>query len=561
MSSTTKKQLQEVEQLIIHGEFQEALSVIEEGLKKKGISKEAELSFLILKSEVAYYLGNLQEALQLAELVLKASKGLANVFPQLDALILIAISSWWVGKLSEGLETAEKGLEIISSATNLPAKAFAKRKAQLLLHKAVIITDLGDFEKGLELAKEALSFAEESGYKNVISPTLLMLGGIYRFLGETKKGEEHSERALDIATKIGNKFYIAYSYLFGLISVKVRRREYEQALDLYNKAFDLLEEIGSTLLLAYKNDMGLVYRSMFQLDKALECFQETLKYSELGKPLAYANIGYTYFLKYELEKAQEYYLKSMKIYEEMNDRRILPFNLYNLVLLSLELKNLTQAQKYLERLRQISNETGFERIGRVYRYVSILVLKASGDISDLVEATKLLSSFLAEEDLHSFWRLKALYSLLEIRIKELQLSTTDATLTEVKKQAIRLEVEAEEQQLRWLLGNVYRLQSQIALVELDAKKAIELLDKAQVIAEEIKNELLKKEIKEDQEKIEQQLNMLQKLQEQKAPLSETVKLVSLENSLKSIKQETVLEERDKETGEIIEYRKLFSLKL
>jgi len=324
----------------------------------------------------------------------------------------------------------------------------------------------------------------------------------------------------------------------------------------------LLEEIGSTLLLAYnKNDVGLVYRALFQLDKALECFQEALKYLEVVKHFAYVNIGYTYFLKYELEKAQEYYLKSMKICEERNDRRVLPNTLYNLVLLSLELRNLTQAKKYLERLEQISNETGFKRIDRWYRFASILVLKASGDISDLVEATKLLRSFLAEEDLPSFWRLDALYSLLEIRIKELQISSNESTFAEVKKQAIRLEVEAEEQQLRWLLGNVYRLQSQIALIELDAKKAIELLEKAQVIAEEIKNELLKKEIKEDQEKIEQQLNMLQKLQEQKAPLIETVKLVSLENSLKSIKQETVLEERDKETGEIIEYRKLFALKI
>ncbi|MHA1122422.1 MAG: tetratricopeptide repeat protein [Candidatus Heimdallarchaeota archaeon] len=458
--------------------------MINKSLKKK-TSKEEELRFLILKSEVAYYLGNLQETLQLAELVLKESKGLANVLLQLDALILIVGSSWWVNKLSEGLENAEKGLEIISSATNLPAKAIAKRKAQLLLWKANIIADLGDFEKGLELAKEALFFAEESGYKNVISLTLLLLGGVYRFLGEPKKGVEHSEKAFDIATKIGNKFYIAINYLFGLVQVKVRRREYEQALDLYNKAFDLLEEIGSTLLLAFKNDMGLVYRSMFQLDKALECFQEALKYSELVKPLAYTNIGYTYFLKYELEKAQEYYLKSKKIYEEMNERRVLPSNLYSLVLLSLELRNLTQAKKYLERLEQISNETGFERIGRMYRFASILVLKASGDINDLVEATKLLSSFLVEEDLPTGWRLDALYSLLEIRIKELQLSTTDATLAEVKKQVIRLEVEAEEQQLRWLLANVYRLQSQLALVEIDEKKAVELLQKAQVIAEEI----------------------------------------------------------------------------
>jgi len=323
----------------------------------------------------------------------------------------------------------------------------------------------------------------------------------------------------------------------------------------------LLEEIGSTSLLVFKNDMGVVYRSMFQLDKALECFQETLKYSELAKYIAYANIGYTYFLKYELEKAQEYYLKSMKISEETNERRILPVTLYYLVLLSLELKKFTQAQKYLERLGQISNETGFERIDRVYRYTSILLLKASSDFSDWGRAAELLQVLLKEEDLPSDWRLDALYSLLEIRIKELQLTTTDATLAEVKKQTIRLEVEAEEQQQRWLLGNVYRLQSQIALVELDAKKANELLEKAQVIAEEINVELLKKEIKKDQEKIEQQLSMLQKFQEQKAPIGETMKLVSLENTAQSIKQETVLEERDSETGEIVNYRKLFVLKL
>jgi len=185
-------------------------------LKKKDISKEAELSFLILKSEVAYYLGNLQETLQLAELMLKESKGLDNVLLQVDALFLIATSLLWFGKYSKGLETAEKGLEIISSATNLPAKAITKRKAQLLICKTHIIRELGDFEKSLELAKEALSFAEESGYKDIISHSLIILGGAYNFLGETKKGEEYYEKAFDIATKIGNKFYIAYSYLFGL---------------------------------------------------------------------------------------------------------------------------------------------------------------------------------------------------------------------------------------------------------------------------------------------------------------------------------------------------------
>lgn len=194
-------------------------------------------------------------------------------------------------------------------------------------------------------------------------------------------------------------------------------------------------------------------------------------------------------------------------------------------------------------------------------YSIVLLLKASGNISDWGRAAELLKAFLKEENLPSYLRFDALYALLEIHLKELHLSATEESLAKVRKQMIRLEVEAEEQQLPWMLANVYRLQSQLALIELDAQKAIELLEKAQSIAEEIDVELLKKEIREDQEKIEKQLGMWNKLQEQKAPINETLKHVSLEKIAKSIKQITVLEERDEETGKIIEYRKLFALKI
>ena len=101
----------------------------------------------------------------------------------------------------------------------------------------------------------------------------------------------------------------------------------------------------------------------------------------------------------------------------------------------------------------------------------------------------------------------------------------------------------------------------VALVELDAKKAIEFLEKSQTIAEEFDLELLRKRIKEDRDKIDNQLDMLNQLQEQKAPINESIKLVSLDSTAKDIKKDTILEERDEETGNIIEYRKLFTLKI
>jgi hypothetical protein len=73
LASTIKKELQEVEQLLIHGEFQKGLTLIEKNLKKKAISKEEKLGFLVLKSTILNDLGKHKEALETAEKALKDS--------------------------------------------------------------------------------------------------------------------------------------------------------------------------------------------------------------------------------------------------------------------------------------------------------------------------------------------------------------------------------------------------------------------------------------------------------------------------------------------------------
>ncbi|NHJ46892.1 MAG: tetratricopeptide repeat protein, partial [Asgard group archaeon] len=339
MSSNAKKQLEEVKQHIIHGRFQEGLKVIEANLKKKDISIEDKLAFLNFKAEIFYYLGNLQEALQLADQVLNESEKLDNLLLKVDALTFKSSALYWLAKVKEGIEIAEKGLKIISEIKNLPMKELAERKARLLLLKTQFKFQLGDFEKGIDVIKEALSYAEESGNKFIISHSLALLGYLYMYLeNKLEKNEEYLEKAHIIATDLGNNFLlsqisISYAHLSN------RRRKHEEAIDFFNKAFSLSKEIGSTLLLLYIHDMGNVYLSLYQLDKALECYQESLKYGVILKHIPYINIGYIYFLKNELEKAQEYYQKSLKISEEIGDRRVLPNILFNLISLSIELKN------------------------------------------------------------------------------------------------------------------------------------------------------------------------------------------------------------------------------
>jgi tetratricopeptide (TPR) repeat protein len=548
--------LQEVEKLLIHGEFQEGLKLIEKNLKNKNITKEEKLGFLVLKSTYLNELGKHKEALETVETVLKESGKIDNILLHVDALIEKAMAANNLsGKIDEIGSIIDKGFELLETTKLVfPEKELIKRKALLINYKGLHLFFLGNPKESKKLLEESVSLARKSGDKRILAWALFGIGF-------TAKNKDYAEEAHKIALETGNKLLLALTY-YCLAVFSYSKHDYYEAIELMEKFFTLLDEVGSTFIKEENyNDLGVYYRATNQLDKALECFHRALKGSRTLSYMKLSNIGYTYLLKNELEEAQKYYLEALEKSEETKEFRSYPRILYQLVSISIELKEFTQAQKHLKHLEQISKETGLEQFSLHAHFASILLLKTSGEISVLAEAIKLLKEALAKEDLHPHWRLEALYSLLEIRLKELQLSATKETLAEAKKQAIRLEVEAEERQYRWLLGNVYRLQSQLALIEMDAETSFELLTKAETIAEETKNEFLKEKVNGDREKISQQLDLLQKLRERKAPISETVKLVTLGNTIQTIKEETVLEERDKETGKIIEYRKIFALKI
>ena len=560
MPSIPKSTFEEIDQLIIKSQYLEALKKIETDLKIKGISKEDKLRFLVFKGRSVFYLGKFQEAIELADSILKESEGLNSILIQLDALIFKAASLLWCAKLNECVQIAEIGLNLIPATKIILENDLSNRKAFLLYYKGASKHQLGYFDEALRLYEEAHSIVKETGFKLLLSLTYTNIAVVSFRYSDIKKTEQYLNEAIALGKELDNKLLIALNSIF-FAYVEESRKEFDKAIELFELAFKLSKEVGSTLLLSYYGDLGTIYRATYQLDKAIECHKESIKHSRLTWHLAYTNIGYVHFLKYELKQALENYLKALEISKKIPEIRIRPGIIYNLIILSIELKKLSQAKQYLDELQQLNEETGIDSINWIYRFSSVMVLKASGEISELSQAVDLLKELLQEQDLEPNNRLDILYSLLEIRLMELQLSPDKDSLDEFRKQVIRLEVEAKEQKYLQLLVNVCRVESQLELIELDIKKAIESLDKAQVIADEINIELLHKALRDDREKIERQLVKWNELREQKAPLSKTVNLVSLANTLENIKRDTVIEERDKQTGKIIEYRKLFVLKI
>jgi tetratricopeptide (TPR) repeat protein len=556
--ATYEKEIQEVDKLYLQGDVHKALKIIDKTVKKEGITKEEEFLLLIYKCLIKLLLGSFDESLQIAKGILKESKKIGNKIFQAEALVWFGGNYLYTNRFNEAVESVDKGLELISTIPDFPRKKLVK--SMLLYWKADTMGYIRDYDNCVKILKEAISLAEEYGDKFLIANHYIYAAGVYSGgINDTKTGLEYIEKGEKIAHELGNKFLIAFHCQI-FQGFKIRKREYEEAIDLLNKMLSLSDEIGSTVFLNFKSFLGELYLRMFQIDKALEIFFESLDYTE-SKQYIYSYIGSIYFMKYKIEKAQKYLQQSIEISKKAGDKGAISRNLYELIRIQIELNNISKAKGYLDQLAELDKETGFRLINYEYRLAKVIFLKASNEMTDLVEAVKILKSLLDEEGLSPSQRLDVLYSLLEIRIKELQLSANEATLEEAWKQSIRLEVEVEEQHLQELLVNIYRLQSQLALIELNAEKALKLLDKAQTVADEIDVELLKKKINEDREKISQQLDMWNNLQQQKAPVSEAVKLVSLEKTVQNIAKDTVIEERDEETGRIIEYRKLFSLRI
>ena len=564
MPTIPKSKFDEIEQLIIHGDFKEAQNLLTKLEKSKGISKEDKLTCWVLQAEIFNHIGDHQKALDQIKLILKEANEQEFPLIYLDAFLQQSKVFSRIGNFDECIVLNEKCEQLLPSFRQLPAKVFAKRKALHLLNMSTIPYIRGEYDEAMEYFQQAHLFAQESKNNQLLCYVLIFIGIIYQFTNNFEEAEEYYNQGLTLAEEIGNKQEIARVYHF-LGTLYMDKYDYTQSLEFFEKSILFAEDSGSKRDLKWiYGDFGIFYQNIFELDKALELF---LKAQNLRKEDAYSqvdlnSIGYTYHLKNDFNQAIKYYKKSLKICEEIGDkRRLLPYLLFNLINALIDNNELQQAQKYLDYFHKIFIEVNEKHVTNFYKLASALMLKTDTRIRKWIEAEQLLEQILEEEELAPLLRLIALLNLAELLLRELQHSGNKEILQEIEKTFTKLYAIAEKEHFYNLLINTLRLQSQLALVELSPQKALQFLSQALIISKDKKLEKLTEEITSEQQKLIEQIAKWEGFQEKKAPISETLKHVKLENGIKRISKETVLEVKDEETGKVIEYRKLFVLKI
>ncbi len=310
--------------------------------------------------------------------------------------------------------------QIVSIVEKNPSPANSKIKSNLKIYEAIAYGNIGysNSQKGnipiaLDYYHKSLKIQEENKDEQGVASTLSNIGAIFSKQGNIPKALEYYLRALKIQEKIQLKSPDNYyankdlsTTLNNLAGIYKQQGEPQVALSYYERCLKIDEKSNNKKGMAVVlGNIAGIYKDKGDLGKALELYNKGLKIETAIKNrsgIAYslsfiATIYKTMSEKPEyqslkgsdtlLTKAKEYYLKSLKIREEIKDKQGTIFSLSNVAGVYLKLDSLQLALDYGNRGLALAKQLGFPD---PIRYSAIQLKKIYQQLNKPTEALQML---------------------------------------------------------------------------------------------------------------------------------------------------------------------------
>ena len=184
----------------------------------------------------------------------------------------------------------------------------------------------GSYDNAISYYLKALEIDEEIGNKKGMSKCYNDIGTIYSYQGSNDKAIEYFLKSLKISEELVDK--AGMSTCYGNIgNAHMNQGSYDKAIEFLLKASKIFEELGNKygISTSYMN-IGRFYHAQGSYDKAIEYFLKSLKTSEelvdkAGMSTCYGNIGNVHMNQGSYDKAIEYFRKALEIFEELGNKR------------------------------------------------------------------------------------------------------------------------------------------------------------------------------------------------------------------------------------------------
>jgi tetratricopeptide (TPR) repeat protein len=398
-------------------------------------------------------------------------------------------------------------------------------------------------DEALETALECRKLQEKFGSKADIAYTLQLLGNICRMKGDIDLAFDYASRSLTIFEEIRDQRGIVASRIT-LGHNSIMEGNLNQAIKYFKqnlsiKSINLLAKVDCLQAL------GSVYQTRGELDKALNYFQRGLALAEkVNYYTAFVNsqltIGGIYILKGDYKLAIEYLELGLSLAEKMNYEDLIATSLITLGIAYIQLDALDEVQKYLDRLKKPEIQMKTDLAHNAYHLLKAMFLIKKGGTLNRGEAHTLLKQISANVT-SPLLNTMALIYLCEFHLEELILFEDTEVLKEFYPLIEQLYKDSEEQHLYYNLAEAKLLQAKVALIQMDFEEAQRLLTQAQRVAEMYGIEITAQAISAEHDNYLDKLSEWKNLQEKGAPVSERLKLASVEDVIERLEGKRAVE--------------------
>ncbi|MEQ9262853.1 MAG: tetratricopeptide repeat protein [Owenweeksia sp.] len=291
-------------------------------------------------------------------------------------------------------EDHEKALKMI---LEYPKTASEKHQGRLAFLKGNLLFTLKQPDSALTAYNRAYEWAVLAENKELQSRILINSGAVYTQTGHHLKAIEKFNLAIPILKDLQNdallasiQFNLALSYKeigaydnaislaleasekFKTLNIQklqakcyqtignIHREIQKDSLSLYfhKKALSYYtEQENRTAMASVLNDMGNTYKQLLDYEEALKYYRQSMVVGDSAfNPVTFGNMAEVYQMMEDFGKAEEYYLKSIKLREATGDLKAFAYSLNSLGGLYVELEKYDKAKSYLKEAAKIAGQ-------------------------------------------------------------------------------------------------------------------------------------------------------------------------------------------------------------
>ncbi len=275
------------------------------------------------------------------------------------------------------LDSSDKAIKAFDLCYTISETLNDKNKmAAALINIGLVHDNLSNYFTSLEYKQKALKIYEETKDKKGLANVYANLGNTYKHINQTRLAINCYIKSLKMAEELADKSLQANN-LNNIGLVYLSLHEDQRALNYFEKSVKLKEEIGNKrgLCISLTN----ASHALLQLKRYKESLDIILKAYEVQKQMgslsgianSLQTLGFYYYNLPEKEsaklnltkeekfkKAIDYHMQSLKISEEIGEKRISCINFSDIGSAYFAINNFKEAEKFLNRALKLIKETG-----------------------------------------------------------------------------------------------------------------------------------------------------------------------------------------------------------